>query len=67
MLFSFVADDNEIIFLSSGVNGPIGDHATYFFLSSEIGAAPIPDDKNLHRCRQVRTGDKCAESCQRDT
>ena len=25
-------------------------------LSSEMGAVPIPEDKNMHRCRQVRTG-----------
>ena len=39
--------DNDIIFLSSSVNGLIGNHATHFFLSSEMGAAPIPDDKNF--------------------
>ena len=30
-------------------------HVTHFFLSSEMGAAPIPGYKNMHRCRQVRT------------
>ena len=51
----FTLDDNDIIFLSSSVNGLIGNHATHFFLSSEMGTAPIPDDKNMHHCHQVWT------------
>ena len=43
----FTLDDKDTIILSSSVNGIIGNHATHFFLSSEMGAAPIPDDKNI--------------------
>ena len=43
-----------LLFLSSSANGSICNHATHFFLSSEMSAAPIPNDKNMHRCRQVR-------------
>ena len=47
--------DNDIIFLSSSVNGLIGHYANHFFLSSEMGAVPIAEDRNMHRRRQVRT------------
>ena len=45
----FTLDDNDVIFLSTSVNGIIGNHATHFFLSSEMGAARIPDDKNIDK------------------
>ena len=54
----FALDDNDITFLLSSANGLICNHAIYFFLSSELGAAPIPDDKYLHLRRQVRTDSK---------
>ena len=41
---AFALDDN-IIFFSSNTIGLIGNHTTHFFLSSEIGAAPIPGEK----------------------
>ena len=52
---SWRLDDNDIIFCRQVWTGLIGDHATHLFLSLEMGVAPIPDDKNMHRCRQVRT------------
>ena len=52
-----------LFFLSPSANSLIGNHAnaTHFFLSSEIGAAPIPDDK-MDLCRQVRTDSNPANS-----
>ena len=49
----FALDDNDIIFLSSNVNGLIGNHATHFTLSSEKDATPIPDNKHINCRRQV--------------
>ena len=44
-------DDIHIIFLSSSVNVITGNNAAYFFLSSEMGVAPIPRDFSL--CNQL--------------